>query len=1244
MIKVLMAMRHGVLPKTLHVDDPTTKVDWSAAGVRLLTEARPWPETGRPRRAAVSAFGVSGTNAHVIVEQAPELDAAPRPADPAPAPVTDAPAVWVLSAKSAAALVDQARRLRDHVLAHPELDPVDIGYSLLTTRARLEHRAVIIGSDRGELLAGLDTVIESGANVGSERVAVGRTTRAGRVGFVFPGQGGQWAEMARELLDSAPAFAARIGECAQALEPHIDWSLSDVLTGAPGAPSLDRVDVVQPVLFSVMVSLAALWESFGVRPDGVIGHSQGEVAAACVAGVLSLADAARIVAVRSKLVQQRVIQAGGDGGMASIAEPVERVEQRLAQWPNRLWVAAVNGPAAVTIAGDVEALTVVLDRCAAEGVWARRVPVDYASHSPQVEPVREPLLAELATVTPAESTVRFHSTVLNAVAEPSQLDAEYWFRNLREPVRFDAGVRDMVERGYRALIEVSPHPVLAVALGQSIEATGHDVDDVAVVGTLRHDDGGPDRVLLSLAEAYVSGVPVDWSVLYSGRVPRRIDLPTYAFQRERFWIDTADGVSAAGNTERALWASVERGDLDEFATLLAADDERQRESLGVALNLLSNWRAGQDTARPNAWRYRVEWIPGGFDSAPVGGHWLVVLPRGTAAAEPARTCLRALGEKGAHPTVLELDTAHPDRTALTEVLATADGILSLLALDDRPHPEYAALPSGLAATMVLAQALSDTGNTAPLWLITRGAVRATPADAPAAPAQAAVWGFGRVLGLELPTAFGGLLDLPDEIDESISGAVVSALGNTAGEDQIAIRPNGTYVRRLTRDRTRGPGAAGWRPRGAALVTGGTGALGGHVARWLADQGADHLILISRHGRTAPGAAKLADELAACGTTVTIESRDITSAAAMTELFDRQRAAGHPIRTVVHCAGVSQPRALGQMTTASLAEDMAAKARGAVELARCLDPEQLDAFVLFSSGAGVWGSAMLAGYAAANAYLDAFAEELRERGLPATAVAWGAWSGDGMGADEVGRELRRRGIIGMAPERAVRELHRVLGNAETTSVLADIDWERFLPVFAAQRTSRFLDAMAREVAAEPVEEDAPARLDGLAELPGRERLKVLRKTVLQQAAAALGYGDPDALAPKATFQELGFDSIAVVQTVRRLAAATGLRLATTVIFDHPTPERLARHLDAEIAAQATTSGPAAVGIDAVTDWFRGLDPADAEYAEALDRMRRLLAEAVAPVAESTPGNGTATDVNDLTDDELFEFVDTEFGLS
>ncbi|WP_286014407.1 MULTISPECIES: type I polyketide synthase, partial [Nocardia] len=537
LIKMIMAIRHGELPRTLHVDTPTTKVDWAEAGVALLTEARPWRKADRPRRAAVSSFGVSGTNAHVIVEQAPEP--APVPVSDASSPFTAAPLAWVLSAKSAAALVNQARRLRERVLAEPGLDPVDVAWSLVTTRATLRFRAVIVGADREELLEGLDAVIEERSPAGTAQVITGQADRSGRVGFVFPGQGAQWAGMAVDLLDSSPVFAARIEECAKALEPHVDWSLAAVLRGEPGAPSLDRVDVVQPVLFSVMVSLAGLWESFGVRPDGVIGHSQGEIAAACVAGALSLEDAARIVAVRSRLIQHEVDRGGA---MLSIVESEATVRSMLNGDAERIAITAVNGPRSVVVAGEPEVLATFERRLARAGIMRWMVPgVDFVAHSAAVTNLEDRLIRELATIRPRATETAFYSTVDGAAARTSTLDAGYWYRNLREPVRYAAGVRALLGSGHDVLIEVSAHPLLTLGTEETIADIGARA---GVTATLQRGAGDPRRMLTALAEAFVVGARVDWPVLFAGRSARRVDLPTYAFDRERFWVTGDDGGDA----------------------------------------------------------------------------------------------------------------------------------------------------------------------------------------------------------------------------------------------------------------------------------------------------------------------------------------------------------------------------------------------------------------------------------------------------------------------------------------------------------------------------------------------------------------------------------------------------------------------------------------------------------------------------------------------------------------------------
>jgi polyketide synthase 7 len=518
-IKMVQAIRHGVMPKTLHVDEPTPHVDWTAGAVSLLTEQQPWPAVDRPRRAGVSSFGISGTNAHVIVEQyAAELENAAPPGDDVIVP-------WVLSARSGEALANQAARLLARVKADPRVRVLDVGWSLIATRSRFEHRAVIVGADGAQLLRGLAALAAGEQGAG---LVVGRAQPMGKTVFVFPGQGSQWAGMGAQLLDSSPTFAEHLQRCDKALAEHVDWSLIDVIRGVPGAPGLDRVDVVQPALWAVMVSLAELWRSVGVTPDAVIGHSQGEIAAACVAGALSLEDAARVVALRSRLL----VRLSGRGGMVSLACSLARAEQLIASWGDRLNIATVNGVAAVVISGEVDALAELMQRCEADNIRARKIDVDYASHSAQVEAIRDPLAAALDGLAPRSSAVTFFSTVTGEPLDTAGLDADYWFQSIRRTVQFEKAVRSACDAGYQVFIESSPHPVLMAA----IEETMPDGERGCVIPSLGRDDGGLDRFWLSAAAAHVTGVAVDWRAALSGLDGRRVDLPTYGFVRQHFWL------------------------------------------------------------------------------------------------------------------------------------------------------------------------------------------------------------------------------------------------------------------------------------------------------------------------------------------------------------------------------------------------------------------------------------------------------------------------------------------------------------------------------------------------------------------------------------------------------------------------------------------------------------------------------------------------------------------------------------
>ncbi|WP_435862589.1 type I polyketide synthase, partial [Streptomyces spectabilis] len=518
-IKMVQAMRHGTLPKTLHVDEPTPHVDWSSGAVQLLTEPVPWPDTDRPRRAGVSSFGISGTNAHLILEQAP----ATEPVEPRPDRALQGAVPWLLSAKSDDALRVQAQRLLRYLADHPDTDPVAVGSTLATARAHFDHRAAILGHHHDQFRQGLQAIAEDRP---ATNVAHGtRPANPGKTVFVFPGQGTQYPGMGRELFDTEPVFADRVLTCAQAFAPFLDWSLPATLRGTDQAAPLERIDVVQPALFTIMVSLAALWRSYGVEPDAVVGTSQGEIAAAYIAGALSLDDAARIVALRSKLLYERFT---GWGALAALFLPVEDAEARLTRWQGRLAVAGITAPTLVTVSGDATALDELIAQCTSDGIRARRIAATVATHCARVDDYQQELREILHPIPPSPLTIPFYSTVTGHRID-TDLDRDYWYANIRQPVLFEQATRTLLATGHHTFIEIGPHPVQALAIEETAE---HTNTPATVIATLRRDHDSTCALRTELARAHAHGLPITWNTLFQGQNPQRVDLPTYPFEHQ----------------------------------------------------------------------------------------------------------------------------------------------------------------------------------------------------------------------------------------------------------------------------------------------------------------------------------------------------------------------------------------------------------------------------------------------------------------------------------------------------------------------------------------------------------------------------------------------------------------------------------------------------------------------------------------------------------------------------------------
>ncbi|MEY6564739.1 type I polyketide synthase, partial [Streptomyces sp. PGLac3x] len=823
-IKMVMAMRHGVLPQTLHVDAPTPQVDWEAGAVELVTEPVAWGTRApdRPLRAGVSAFGVSGTNAHLVLEQAPE------PATTPPAPDTPSARTlpWLVSGSTAEALRQQAARLASFVRERPELPAPDLAFSLATTRSVFDHRAVVVGASREDLLADLERLTEAP----DQPAAV-----PGGLAVLFTGQGAQRVGMGRELYAAYPVFAEAFDAVCARVDGELGRSLKAVVFEDEDG-LLDRTRFTQAALFAVEVAVFRLLESWGVRPDALLGHSVGEIAAAHVAGVLNLDDACALVAARGRLMD--ALPEGG--AMVAVEASEEEVRAALVDGVS---VAAVNGPRAVVVSGEGDAVEQVAATLADQGARTKKLTVSHAFHSALMDPMLDEFRQVAEALTYENARIPVISNLTGETAGPELSTAGYWVRHVREAVRFADGVRTLHAQGVTRFLEAGPDGVLT-AMAQN---TLPDAGETLFTAALRKDREESSALLTAVGRLHAHGGEVDWTACLAQTAPgaRRVELPTYAFQRSRYWllVPPADAAGAGADpVEAEFWAAVEKQDPVALAGSLEVEPGR----LDGVLPALRTWRERRrERAATDDWRYRAVWKPVALPpAATLTGTWLVVAPaegrRGDGHGPLASAVAEALRAGGATAELVEVDTGALAAGLARQAAEAArvpgvTGIVSLLALDEGTLPGRTSLSGGLAAHLALVQALTADGRStpAPLWCATRGAVSTAPFDRAASLVQATTWGFGRALALEQPQEWGGLVDLPEEFDQRAASRLVAVLAGTTGEDEVAVRASGVFARRLVRARLGTEAAPEWQPSGTVLVTGGTGGAGAHAARGLA---------------------------------------------------------------------------------------------------------------------------------------------------------------------------------------------------------------------------------------------------------------------------------------------------------------------------------------------------------------------------------------------------------------------------
>ncbi|QSQ15455.1 type I polyketide synthase [Myxococcus landrumensis] len=1167
LIKTVLALRHQAIPKHLHFKALNPRISLEGTPFVIPTQLQPWPVSERRRYAAVSSFGMSGTNAHAILEEAPPVLTSTASVETR-TPIGMSPALaasgsdvevsqpLVLSARSEAALRASAGAYREFLLDErsASLSLQDIAFTAAQRRGQHEHRLAVAGRSRSELAEQLRVYLEGG--VAAQLTAGVVPRKPGRVAFVFSGQGTQWKGMGRELLAQDPAFAAALRECDSLLAPHTGFSIVEALEAEDGASRLDETQVAQPAIFAIQVALAAMWRSLGVVPEAVVGHSVGEIAAAHVAGALSLAEAARLVAHRGRLMQRVT----GHGRMAAVEITREEAQAEIARFGERLSVGAINDTRSVVLSGEPAALAEVLQSLKARGVSTRDLGVDYAFHSHQMVPLQAELKALLGTLETRQPSLPLFSTVTGALVEGRTLDAEYWASNMREAVRFADATNALLDEGYRLFVELGPQPALGRYVSQALSR--RTLEGTAL-SSMRKGRDGRTVVLGALGGLHAWGIPVDWARVFpsGGRV---VSLPAYPWQRARYWVDLGDFAMTA-------------------RSLAQEADSAKGPNAGVS--------ASPELVYDVSWQVKAR---GGAvaRTAQGAGAWVIFGHRDGIGVS-LKTLLQARGEPcwlvvpgteaSSSDDVRTLDPRDPEQyEKLLRELGELRGVVHLWGAGEPASEDpsltdlEASQAQGVHSAVHLAQALLRLGVPgARLWLGTRGS-QAVAGAASRSPVHAPLWGLGRVLALEHPELWGGLVDLEPGAPTSEAEVLWGELSGSDGEDQVAFRGGVRHVARLVPSAPAPASrAVSLRADATYLVTGGLGGLGLHVARWMVEKGARHLVLLGRRGlperstwASVPRDSDIGRQLAVvealekAGATVSAVSADVGDAARMASVIDAIREGPAPLRGIIHAAGVSTLVPFESMDDATLSAILKPKVAGAWVLHQLTRGLDLDFTVYFSSGSAVWGSARMAHYAAGNQFLDALAHYRRAKGERALSINWGLWAAEGMVTEEGQRWFARMGMGSISVEQGLHVLEALMASDVTQRSVAVVDWERFKTVYEARGRRPLLEGLGAPAAAP--RSIAPATsgsewLTTLRNAPRERRAELMTAWVREEVARVLGFPSATAVKLDQGFVDSGMDSVTAVELRSRLSARLGVQVSSTVAFDHPSVQALSTHL-------------------------------------------------------------------------------------
>ncbi|NET45424.1 type I polyketide synthase [Okeania sp. SIO2B3] len=1235
LIKVLLAMKYKKLPQIVNFKELNPRISLKDTPFYLIEEAQEWKrlknESGEeiPRRAGLSSFGIGGVNAHIVLEEPLEeeiknqkrvligevsseckthilqskvkSDSIERPQE-----------IFTLSAQTEKAVRELAKKYQTYLQSKTEASLQDICFSASTGRTHFAERLAIVAESNSDLEQKLADFLED--NETNRVVIRGKAQNQEKdIAFLFTGQGSQYIDMGRQLYETQPTFHKIIDQCNEILKKYLEIPLLEVIYPKDAQKSstslIDQTAYTQPALFAIEYALGKLWESWGIKPSVVMGHSVGEYVAACIAGVFSLEDGLKLIAIRGRLMQK--LPSGGE--MVSVMASESLVAEAIGEYSSRVTIAAINGPESIVISGEREAIATICSKLEVMGVKTKKLQVSHAFHSPMMEPMLAEFEAVAEEVIYNQPKIPLVSNVTGKKAGNEVTKAEYWVNHIRKPVQFHQSIKTLHEQGNQLFLEVGPKPIL---LGMGRQCLPEDVG--VWLPSLRPGVEEWQQMLLSLGKLYVKGITVNWSEFDSDYTRQKVALPTYPFQRQRYWVEKTENKQNEHQklekiSQTPIVKLLTQGKTEALTQQLEKAlnfSPEQLKLLPEIINVLAKQHQEQLAAVTiKNWFYEVQWKPLAQKYATTStqlSHWLIFADT-TGVAEKLAQKLQQQGHKyslvyrgesyqklAAGKYQVNPDIPEEFEKLYQEVQESSETPLSKLIhlwSLDAPESKDLTLKTleetqlwGCGSVIHLLQTLLKNNSTPQLWLVTRGSqsVLSKTENKMAGLAASPLWGLGRVMSLEHPQLWGGLIDLdPQALAADETEMLWQLLANQKQEDHLALRGEKTYVARLVNKDTPEFSQPLSLSSGSYLITGGLGALGLHTAQWLVEKGAKNIVLTGRR----PPREKVSEsikQLEKTGCQVRVLLGDVSVEADIGKILEQIQTSMPTLKGIIHAAGITgEAQLLHDLELSQLEAVLRPKVVGGWLLHQLTQKLELDFFVNFSSIASVWGSKGQAHYAAANHFLDGLTYYRRSLGTPSYSINWGPWSGGGMATGEAMNWLNQTGVKPLESEKAIAALEKVLVSNSSQTVVADINWRLFKELYELGGKRSLLEEISLDSEATDVEsaEEQDARkqkvkaefLAKLEQASNEKRQEMLTEHIRGQVAQVLGLSSSQLPEVNVGFTEMGMDSLMTVELKNRLQNQLGTNLPETIAMEYPTITKLSLYIEELMGWKTTENG-------------------------------------------------------------------------